>query len=624
VLRKRIFSNCPTDKISQVLTFKMKSILFLILGIGLYANAQDRTIDKLKLKLKNSKDDTTKIKTMITLGRQYSYFYPDTAVEYFDKSFDLSKQINYESGELLSSLFKGEVLATQGNYYKAQQLELGVLHKALDIKNEEIAAGANMHLGNLYFYKGNYQHAVDYYSKAVQVDKNDTNFEEAIKGLKGRAFLAVGNLDSAFTNSKRALEIELRRKKMTWILPAVTLAAILSRQGKIDSALYIYKKYKDVLPGSVSTLEMNIPMAKILFLKKQNDSAIFYLKKTIAAATAKEYLEEAGEASGLLADYYKGESDLDSAYVYLSLHNLLRDSLINLNKDREIQNEEFDNKLYTDQVQETREQLQDKIKIYGFAFAVLIFLIITFLFWRNIKLKKREFSLLQKQKLDEKLNLQNEFQQTLLRTQLEIQEQTLKNISWEIHDNIGQILSLAKLNLGTVDMNDPVTIHEKIDDSKNLISKAIQDLRDVAKSLNTDHIITLGLAKSIEQELEIIKKTGWFETIFETNGEIYKLEPQKELILFRIVQEAFNNIIKHAKAGIIVVKMNYEPDHFSLKIHDNGHGFDVDDPNITGDGATGLGIKNMWDRAQMIGAQLIIKSSAGEGTTIDIKLPIPN
>jgi two-component system NarL family sensor kinase len=602
----------------------MKWILFLILGISINTIAQNQNIDELKLKLKNPKDDTGKIKTLISLGRQYSYFYPDSAISYFDEGITLSKKINYENGELLSSLFKGEVLATQGNYYKAQQLELEVLHKALDIKDESLVAGVNMHLGNLYFYQGNYQHAVDYYSKAIQVDKNDSDFEEAIKGLKGRAFLAVGNLDSAFTNSKRALDIELRRKKMTWILPAVTLAAILYKKGKIDSALKIYKKYEDALPGSVSTLEMNIPMAKILFLKKQNDSAVFYLKKTIAAATAKEYLEEAGEASGLLADFYKSESNLDSAYAYLSLHNLLRDNLINLNKGREIQNEEFDNKLYSEQIQETREQFQDKIKIYGFAFAILIFLITTFLFWRNSKLKKREFSLLQKQKQDEKLNLQNEFQQTLLRTQLEIQEQTLKNISWEIHDNIGQILSLAKLNLGTVDMNNAVTIHEKIDDSKNLISKAIQDLRDVAKSLNTDHIITLGLAKSTEHELEIIKKTGWFETIFKTNGDIYKLEPQKELILFRIVQEAFNNIIKHAKASIIVVKMNYEPDCFSLQINDNGHGFDLDDPDITGDGSTGLGIKNMWDRAQMIGAQLIIKSSAVEGTTIDIKLPISN
>ena len=378
------------------------------------------------------------------------------------------------------------------------------------------------------------------------------------------------------------------------------------------------------MPGSVSTLEMNIPMAKILFLKKQNDSAIFYLKKTITYATSKEYLEEAGEASGLLADFYKSESNLDSAYAYLSLHNLLRDSLLNLNKGKEIQNEEFDNKLYNEQILKTQEQFEDRIKIYGFAFAILGFLIITFLFWRNSKHKKREFSLLQKQKQDEKLNLQNEFQQTLLRTELEIREQTLKNISWEIHDNIGQILSLAKLNLGTVGMNDPLTVQEKIDDSKNLISKAIQDLRDIAKGLNTDHIKTLGLAKSTEHELEIIKKTGWFETVFETIGEIYKLEPQKELILFRIVQESFNNIIKHAKAGIIVVKMNYDPNCFSLMINDDGHGFEVNDLNTNKNEAPGLGIKNMWDRAQIIGAQLTITSSAGNGTTVDIKLPIPN
>ena len=136
---------------------------------------------------------------------------------------------------------------------------------------------------------------------------------------------------------------------------------------------------------------------------------------------------------------------------------------------------------------------------------------------------------------------------TLLQTQLEIQEQTLKTISQEIHDNIGQVLSLAKLNLSRMDINKQDQLKEKIADSKNLVSKAIQDLRDLARSMNTDNITAMGLAKALEYEVEMLRKTG-FVVSFDVNGNVVRQEPQKELILFRIIQEIFNNIIKHAES----------------------------------------------------------------------------
>jgi signal transduction histidine kinase len=96
------------------------------------------------------------------------------------------------------------------------------------------------------------------------------------------------------------------------------------------------------------------------------------------------------------------------------------------------------------------------------------------------------------------------FQQTLLQSQLEIQEQTLKNISQEIHDNIGQALTLVKLNLNTMDFDLNEQSNQKIITSKELISKAINDLRDLSRSLNTDIIADLGLQNAIEQELILV------------------------------------------------------------------------------------------------------------------------
>jgi signal transduction histidine kinase len=217
--------------------------------------------------------------------------------------------------------------------------------------------------------------------------------------------------------------------------------------------------------------------------------------------------------------------------------------------------------------------------------------------------------------------LQSQFQKELLQSQLEIQEQTLKNISQEIHDNIGQALSLAKLNLNTLHAVLDETQQQKILNSKELVSKAITDLRDLSRSLDTDYIQEMGLQKAIAYELELIKKTGTLETSMTVDGAAFRFEKQKELILFRIVQETFNNIIKHAGAKNIFVVVSYTPTLFSLSIKDDGRGVNLQPLNESKDNNFGLGIRNMHNRAKLIGAEFSMSSTIGQGTEVIITLP---
>jgi two-component system NarL family sensor kinase len=225
-----------------------------------------------------------------------------------------------------------------------------------------------------------------------------------------------------------------------------------------------------------------------------------------------------------------------------------------------------------------------------------------------------------KQKLNqfEKTQLRLEFQQSLLQTQLEIQEQTFRNISLEIHDNIGQILSLAKLNLSSIELSDPSLAPEKALSAKNLVSKAIQDLRDLSRSLNTDFVSQMGLPSAIEYSLDIIKKTSLYETDLTIEGVVRPFETQRELVLFRIVQEILNNIIKHAQATVIIVALEYGGDSFQLTVTDNGKGFDLSP--INEDTGFGLGIRNMHTRANLIGAEFQISSTIGAGSTVMINI----
>lgn len=241
------------------------------------------------------------------------------------------------------------------------------------------------------------------------------------------------------------------------------------------------------------------------------------------------------------------------------------------------------------------------------------FLVITFFFILFFKTHLKNY----KKYFQDKQMLQAKFDKALLQTQIEIQEQTLKTISQEIHDNVGQILSLAKLNLGTFEEMESDYNQTKIDNTKQLVSKAINDLRELSRSLSGDKMADLGLKDAVENELKIISNTGQFETSLNIKGQPFKLSPQNEMIIFRIVQESLNNVLKHSKADNIRVNLDYEIDYFKLSVADDGSGFEG---NLLEAKNTGIGLNNMKSRAALIGAKFSINSKPWEGTTVIVEL----
>ncbi|RYZ22870.1 MAG: sensor histidine kinase [Chitinophagaceae bacterium] len=219
----------------------------------------------------------------------------------------------------------------------------------------------------------------------------------------------------------------------------------------------------------------------------------------------------------------------------------------------------------------------------------------------------------QKKNREERKTMRENFQQELLRTQLEIQEQTLQHVGLEIHDNIGQTLSLAKLHLNTVPAGEQ---SEKVTDTKQLVAKAITDLRQLSKGLNAEALLADGLLKAAERELALIAKAKVFETALEVTGTPRRLLPQSELILFRIVQEGLNNSIKHSGARRLELRFHFGEDELRIALQDDGHGF------AGGSNGDGQGLRNIRNRAALIGARCDIDGT--KGTTILLTLSKQN
>jgi two-component system NarL family sensor kinase len=215
------------------------------------------------------------------------------------------------------------------------------------------------------------------------------------------------------------------------------------------------------------------------------------------------------------------------------------------------------------------------------------------------------------------LQIKEDHEKTVLNAQLEMQEQTFQHISREIHDNINLSLTLAKLHLHTLDWNDKEKAYEKVDTSIHLLTNSIAELSDISKSLNADIIIQHGLLKAIEDELQRIRQAALFTLDYELTGTPQYMDNQKELIIFRIIQESFNNIIKHAEADNARLVLHYNTVKLMATISDDGMGFDT--------GLSGVnrqaGLKNMETRIKVLKGEMDIRSKSGKGTVLSFNIP---
>lgn len=201
--------------------------------------------------------------------------------------------------------------------------------------------------------------------------------------------------------------------------------------------------------------------------------------------------------------------------------------------------------------------------------------------------------------LKQKHELQIQFEQEVNKAQLEIQEQTIENIGRDLHDNLGQLLVVAKLQISS----------NKIPESKETITNALAEMRNIAKSLNPDYVQKFGLAQAIQHDL---KRISHIETEWYYDEEPHQISNSVSLILYRIVQEFITNSLKYAQCSKISVRLRMNNSTFVLNLADNGKGFVYDLNN------TGTGIGNIKKRAELIGAKALITSSIGNGTTLEV------
>ena len=210
-------------------------------------------------------------------------------------------------------------------------------------------------------------------------------------------------------------------------------------------------------------------------------------------------------------------------------------------------------------------------------------------------------------KEQEKLKLDNE--RNILNAQIEVKEQTLKDTGAELHDNVGQLLSLAKLQLVKCTA-------DNIENTKDLIQTAIVEVRELSHRLNLDWANDASLFELIGLEIQKLEKVGYFEISQHFTSQEFQFKKEHKILLLRCVQETIQNILKHSEATKIDFKSTLENQQLILKIEDNGKGFDV----VSVQKAAGL--TNMTERMKTVGGEFEITSIKGTGTISIFKAPV--
>ncbi len=229
---------------------------------------------------------------------------------------------------------------------------------------------------------------------------------------------------------------------------------------------------------------------------------------------------------------------------------------------------------------------------------------------RKYKQRKKEY-------LNE-IEVKNEVhKRELLATQLEIQQATMQQIGRELHDNIGQKLTLVSLYTQQLLYENKVPeVSERIDQVSQIINQSLQDLRSLSKTLTDDNINQKEIVTLIQEEVDNTNSFKKCKVSFEHNFSQLDLGFAHKNVLLRITQEFIQNSIKHANCKNIFINLNTsEESLWELNIKDDGAGFDKS--NIK---SNGIGLTNMKNRAEIIGADFSLESQENKGTSLNIIL----
>ncbi len=645
--------------------FSLSLILFVSFLFQAHSQSQ-KTLDSLTQVAENTKDDRLKLKILGDLCWSYGSINFDKAL-YFGKSeLQLAEKLSDSNSIALAYSDIGNTYMRINNLKEAlsYHLKAYALRDKLGLKAQ--AAGSISNISIIYKQLGNYKDALDYMHRSLKIyeEANDQAKQAVVLNNIGNVYLTYLKFDAAKESYQKAISIAKRTNSISTLansyggmfkyyyhkgdyqnaLKQALIAEGYLKSLNMQSDLAIVNnnigqvydkmdKYAEAMRYFKISLDFRVAMNDKLGIGscyknigatytklKDYATAEKYLDKSIAIFKeqgAKDYLREAYD---LLGSLFEQKEDYAKALKSYKGSVEIKDSIYSkeaMNKINELQIAYETEKKAQQIIVLNKENKIQKLILFkrniflGIALGALIVLIgIGYLVFKSLK-------------LNQKANLQREIikqQDLATKAVLNAEENERKRISGDLHDGLGQLFSAVKMNLSAlaneIEFKNDLS-KESYQKTLNLVDESCREVRAISHQMAPNVLLKSGLATAIRDFINKIDARK-LKINLETVGLQHRLDQNIETVLYRIIQESVNNVIKHANANMLDIQLTRDEEGINATIEDNGTGFDI----ALLDKYEGIGLKNIRSRVEYLKGQVDFSSKQGAGTLVAIYIPL--
>jgi two-component system, NarL family, sensor kinase len=640
-------------------------MLIVVAVLPFATKGQQSFADSLIKRLPLEKNDSNKIMMLRNIGFEYMSTDTIKCRQYLVEAMALAKKTNNVYQQLGSLMDFGSMHVDMGKYDTAEIIYKSIIANPNSEKYYRSRAGALSNLATLYVDQEKYVQAQPYYLQAIEIyEKNNDSVQLSISyGNICNLYTFLKQYQNTIKYAQKLYAIAIKKndkisivnalenlsagyssmgdypKSFSYLSQTLPLAIevnnpnqLFHTYGNFGDYYFNIKEYNKAIPYLIKADSI----AKIITNKRRRATNLCLLGNAYAAVNdfkkAKIALQEAEqilvgndelrERKELYLSLAKVEKKLgntDKAYGYLTEYVALADSFYDAGNSAKIAELEINYQtakkekdiLLLQQESKNKTDSIQKSKMFSYVLlgSFLTLLLISFLSYRTYKQKQ----LLQHQQIKQ---LQNE--KLLLATEsiLKGQEDERSRMAQDLHDGLGGMLSGVKLTLGAMKGN--IILSEE---SGRLFSKAFEQLdssigemRRVAHNMMPEALVKLGLQQALQDYCDGINEHKQIDIKSEFHGLENRLEASTEIIVYRIVQELINNIIKHAGATKVLVQVMRNDAELNITVEDDGKGFNKEAALLK----NGAGLKNIQSRVDYLKGHLDIKSAPGKGTSVQI------
>ncbi len=646
--------------------FRILGILMILFFAGAYYSNGQHPRDAAVFSAHTA--DTATIVRTLKYAEELASSYPDSALLIINKTIEESKLLAYPYGVGFALSVQGRVLTAQGKYKEAEQTFLSSLPYLIAApEGKRVLPVVVSNLGNIYYYQGNYEKAIQYFLQSIKMIEKIpdlrigyvyANMAGALSGmgrnkatvryyldkaeqiaLRENDFLVLGQVyvnkgvnylrakawDSSLYYLDKALVIgrEKRLPKIEhWAL--TNIGSVYLEQKLPEKALpYLYAAV--AINSDIGAFHKNlvrISLGNTLIQLHRYQEAEPILLKQYQEAVAQHEKGNVREAHYNLSKLYGGMSDFRKAYQHAWDYMLLNDTLageeiMNKVNDMEVnyRTAEKEKALAQAQLQIVKQEKAIERKNRWntvIIFVISILVLVLFMIWHGYRSRKKILT-------GQLHNMQQQRQIERLKATIEGEEKERVRIARELHDGVGGLVSVVKMNVATI-YESPDTAQSEIlyRDTISILNEMAADLRITAHNMIPDALLYRDIAGVVTNFCNTVQRSKGLPIEVQIFGDTESIPEGYRLGIYRIIQELVHNIVKHAAAAHALVQLIVQNGVLSITVEDDGTGF----LSGTQHAGSGVGLENIKERMSSMNGTCTLDSHPETGTSVHLEFEL--